>query len=176
MQGSADSIEREKRMMTGNTTPLDGSRGGWEAALRALTYVQDWRHDWHTLVGRGIERDREALRRIGDAFAQSGDARALTEAWQHAWRDYLQTSVNLWQDAGALNARAQQASVAVLREGLNAWQGDWTRRWQHAFDARDASMPWRDWAAAFAAQAADGHAGAHASARPNGASTDAHSD
>ncbi|WDD91529.1 hypothetical protein Bsp3421_001457 [Burkholderia sp. FERM BP-3421] len=160
-------------MMTGNTTPLDGCRDGWEATLRALACAQDWRRDWHALIGRGIERDRDALRRVGDALGSSADARDLTDACRLAWRDYLQVSAGLWQDAGALNLRAQQASVAVLRDGLHAWQGDWTKHWQHTFDARDASMPWRDWAAAFGAQPAGGFA--DAPARPNGTAADAHS-
>jgi hypothetical protein len=158
-------------MTTGQTTPLDDCRDGWEAALRALSGAQEWRRDWHALIGRGIERDRDALRQVGDALEQAADGRALTDACQRAWQDYLRTSASLWQEAGALNARAQHASVAWSRDWLHGCQGDWFKHWQHSFDAQRASMPWRDWAAAFGAPPSAPPAAAQA----NGTGAQAHS-
>ncbi|KVC47549.1 hypothetical protein ACEPUD_23605 [Burkholderia ubonensis] len=134
------------------TTPLGVYRAGCDAALRMLALGGDWRREWHALLGRGIERDCDAVRKLQDATG-AADGKALGEAVERVLRDYADASVAIWEDAGELCMRAQFESGGIWREwlreyrvgGLPGVQTDLLPDLSRLAVINEASMPWREW-------------------------------
>ncbi|KVD88335.1 hypothetical protein WI90_21255 [Burkholderia ubonensis] len=134
-------------------TPNDAYRAGCDAALRMLALAHDWRHEWHALMGRRIERDRSAVRRMQEALAEAKEWGVFGEAVRDVLRDYAAVSTAIWEDAGELFLRAQYESASawrtLLRESQAGWvpriQTDWFPDLSRLAAVNEASMPWRDW-------------------------------
>ncbi|WP_213303969.1 hypothetical protein [Paraburkholderia sacchari] len=80
------------------------------------------------LQAKCIERDLAAAQRLGDALmhARAGDAQTIAQAWQSMTREYLATSVALWEQGLVSAARNQAAYGALLRDALfNAGNAGW---------------------------------------------------
>ncbi|AXF24017.1 hypothetical protein CUJ89_27100 [Burkholderia pyrrocinia] len=139
------------------TTPNDVCRAECDLALRMVALNRDRQHEWHALAGRCIERDRDALRRLQQAFAETNAWTAFGETTRQVMRDYAIASVAIWQDATELCMREQYEGAGVwrtwLREyGANAlsrYQTDWLPDLGRLAVINEASMPWSDWMAAF---------------------------
>ncbi|KVT41356.1 hypothetical protein [Burkholderia ubonensis] len=134
-------------------TPNDAWRAGCNAALRMLAQAQDWRHEWHGLMGRRIERDRSAVHRMQEALTETKEWSAFGEAVQDVMRDCAAVSTAIWEDAGELFLRAQYESAGAWRTWLRESQAGWAPRFQTDWFpdlsrlgvVNEASMPWRDW-------------------------------
>jgi hypothetical protein len=135
------------------TTPIDVCRASCDLALRMAALNRDWQHEWHALAGRGIERDRDAVRRLQQALAGSGEWTALGEASRQVMSDYALASVALWQDASELSMRAQFEHAGVWRTWLREYgagvlsrsQTDWLPDLERLAAVNEASMPWAEW-------------------------------
>ncbi|PRH32846.1 hypothetical protein C6T53_02605 [Burkholderia multivorans] len=135
------------------TKPNDVWRAAGDIALRIHALSADWRHEWHALAGRRIERDRDAIRRLQHALAESEHWPAFGEAVQRAMRDYAIASVAIWQDAAELALRRQYESAGVWRAWareygagmLPRYQTDWLPDLSRLALIDGASMPWHDW-------------------------------
>ncbi|CAB3767355.1 hypothetical protein GQ57_16730 [Burkholderia sp. MSh2] len=161
------------------TTPNDACRAGCDLALRMAALERDWRHEWHALAGRRIERDRDAVHRLQQALADTQEWTAFGDAASQVWRDYAIASVAIWQDAVELCMRGQFERAGAWRTWLRDYgaaalsrgQTDWLPDLGRLAVVNEASMPWRDWMAAFElgiAEAADARDGAAAVRRLGG--------
>ncbi|WP_231636551.1 MULTISPECIES: hypothetical protein [Burkholderia] len=140
-------------MNDAKVTPFDGVRTGCDAGLRLLALGQDWRREWHALIGRRIERDCDATQRLQEALADTSDWSTFGEAVQRMLRDYVIASVEIWRDAGDACLRAQYESATAWRKWLREYQTGWLDKYQTDWlpdlsrlaVVNEASMPWRDW-------------------------------
>lgn len=139
------------------TTPNDACRAGCDLALRMAVLTRDWQHEWHALAGRRIERDRDAVRGLQQALATTNEWTAFGEAARQVMRDYTIATVAIWQDATELWMRGQFESASAWRTwlrdygtgALSRYQTDWWPDLGRLAVVNEASMPWRDWMAAF---------------------------
>ncbi|MBY4724195.1 MULTISPECIES: hypothetical protein [Burkholderia] len=139
------------------TTPNDACRAGCDLALRMAALARDWQHEWNTLAGRRIERDRVAVRGLQQALTVTTEWTAFGEAARHVMRDYTIATVALWQDATELCMRGQFESASAWRTwlrdygtgALSRYQTFWWPDLGRLAVVNEASMPWRDWMAAF---------------------------
>jgi len=139
------------------TTPNDAYLAGCDFALRMTALTGDWQHEWHALAGRRIERDRDAVRCLQQALTVTTEWSAFGEAARHAMRDYTIATVAIWQDATELCMRGQFESASAWRTwlrdygtgALSRYQIDWWPDLGRLAVVNEASMPWRDWMAAF---------------------------
>ncbi|NTX20351.1 hypothetical protein [Burkholderia cepacia] len=139
------------------TTPNDACRAGCDLALRMAALNRGWQQEWHALAGRCIERDRDAVRGLQQALTATNEWTAFGEAARLAMRDYTVATVAIWQDATELCMRGQFESAGAwrtwLREygpgGMARYQTDWLPDLGRLAVINEASMPWRDWMAAF---------------------------
>ena len=139
------------------TTPNDACRAGCDLALRMAALTCDWQHEWHALAGRRIERDRDAVRGLQQALTVATEWTAFCEAARQVMRDYTIATVALWQDATELCMRGQFESASAWRTwlrdygtgALSRYQTDWWPDLGRLAVVNEASMPWRDWMAAF---------------------------
>lgn len=139
------------------TTPNDAYLAGCDLALRMAALTRDWQHEWHALAGRRIERDRDAVRRLQQALTVTTEWSAFGEAARQAMRDYTIATVAIWQDATELCMRGQFESASAWRTwlrdygtgALSRYQIDWWPDLGRLAVVNEASMPWRDWMAAF---------------------------
>lgn len=135
------------------TTPNDVCRAGCDFALRMAALNHDWRHEWHALAGRRIERDRTAVRGMLQALAETQEWTAIGEATRQVMRDYAIASVAIWQDTVELGMRAQFESAGAWRDGLreygagalSRYQTDWLPDLGRLAAVNEASMPWAEW-------------------------------
>ncbi|KAG8152515.1 hypothetical protein [Burkholderia catarinensis] len=135
------------------TTPNDAGRAGCDLALRMVALNRDWQLEWHALAGRRIERDRDAVRRLQQALAETNEWPAFGDAARQVMSDYAITSIAIWQDATELCMRAQYENAGVwrtwLREygagALSRYQTDWLPDLGRLAVVNEASMPWADW-------------------------------
>lgn len=119
--------------------------------------ARDWQHEWHALAGRRIERDRDAVRGLQQALTATNEWTAFGEAARHVMRDYTIATVAIWQDATELCMRGQFESASAWRTwlrdygtgSLSRYQTDWWPDLGRLAVVNEASMPWRDWMAAF---------------------------
>ncbi|EKS9800050.1 MULTISPECIES: hypothetical protein [Burkholderia] len=139
------------------TTPNDACRAGCDLALRMAALARDWQHEWNALAGRRIERDRDAVRGLQQALTVTTEWTAFGEAARQVMRDYTIATVALWQDATELCMRGQFESASAWRTwlrdygtgALSRYQTDWWPDLGRLAVVNEASMPWRDWMAAF---------------------------
>ncbi|MDN7875024.1 hypothetical protein [Burkholderia aenigmatica] len=139
------------------TTPNDAYLAGCDLALRMTALTGDWQHEWHALAGRRIERDRDAVRCLQQALTVTTEWSAFGEAARQAMRDYTIATVAIWQDATELCMRGQFESASAWRTwlrdygtgALSRYQIDWWPDLGRLAVVNEASMPWRDWMAAF---------------------------
>ncbi|KVN63190.1 hypothetical protein [Burkholderia anthina] len=139
------------------TTPNDACRAGCDLALRMAVLARDWQHEWHALAGRRIERDRDAVRGLQQSLTATNEWTAFGEAARHVMRDYTIATVAIWQDATELCMRGQFESASAWRTwlrdygtgALSRYQTDWWPDLGRLAVVNEASMPWRDWMAAF---------------------------
>ncbi|MBY8604720.1 MAG: hypothetical protein IOC39_06820 [Burkholderia sp.] len=139
------------------TTPNDACRAGYDLALRMVALTRDWQHEWHALAGRRIDRDRDAVRHLQQAFAETDEWTTFGEAARQVMGDYAIASVAIWQDAAELCMRGQFESASAWRTwlrdygtgALSRYQTDWLPDLGRLAVINEASMPWRDWMAAF---------------------------
>ncbi|VWB87280.1 hypothetical protein BLA6993_04151 [Burkholderia lata] len=139
------------------TTPNDAYLAGCDLALRMAALTRDWQHEWHALAGRRIERDRDAVRCLQQALTVTTEWSAFGEAARQAMRDYTIATVAIWQDATELCMRGQFESASAWRTwlrdygtgALSRYQIDWWPDLGRLAVVNEASMPWRDWMAAF---------------------------
>ncbi|AOR73158.1 hypothetical protein BBJ41_37075 [Burkholderia stabilis] len=133
------------------TTPNDVCRAGCDLALRTVALNRDWQHEWQVLAGRRIDRDRDAVRHLQQALAEAKAWTAFGEAARKVMCDYTTASVAIWQDAAELCMRGQFESASAWR----TWLRDYGTETDSLPDLgrlaviNEASMPWRDWMAAF---------------------------
>ncbi|MGN7980103.1 hypothetical protein [Burkholderia sp. 22313] len=150
------------------TTPNDVCRAGCDLALRMVALNRDWQHEWHALAGRRIDRDRDAVRRLQRAFAETPEWTAFAVATQRVMRDYAIASVAIWQDATEMCMRSQYESAGAWRSWLREYgagalpryQTDWLPDLGRLAVVNGASMPWAEWMAALERGIEDA-AGAH---------------
>ncbi len=139
------------------TTPNDAYLAGCDLALRMAALTRDWQHEWHALAGRRIERDRDAVRCLQQALTVTTEWSAFGEAARQVMRDYTIATVAIWQDATELCMRGQFESASAWRTwlrdygtgALSRYQTDWWPDLGRLAVVNEASMPWRDWMAAF---------------------------
>ncbi|WP_175828852.1 hypothetical protein [Burkholderia cepacia] len=139
------------------TTPSDAWVAGCDLALRMAALNRGWQHEWHALVERCIERDRDAVRELQQALAETGEWTACGEAARLAMGDYTVATVAIWQDAAELCMRGQFEHASAWRTwvrdygagALSCRQTDWLPELRRLAMVNEASMPWRDWMAAF---------------------------
>ncbi|VWB39562.1 hypothetical protein [Burkholderia lata] len=139
------------------TTPNDVWRAGCDLALRMAALNRGWQHEWHALAGRRIERDRDAVRDLQQALTATSEWTAFGEAARQVLRDYTIATVAIWQDATELCMRGQFESESAWRTwlrdygagALSRYQTDWWPDLGRLAVVNEASMPWRDWMAAF---------------------------
>lgn len=135
------------------TTPNGAWRASCDLALRMVALNRDWQHEWHALAGRRIERDRDAVRHLQQALADTKEWTAFGEAARQVMRDYAIASVAIWQDATELCMRAQYESAGAWRTwareygagALSRYQTDWLPDLERLAVVNEASMPWADW-------------------------------
>jgi hypothetical protein len=105
--------------------PLEICRAELAEPIRLTELAEDWRRDLNALESRSIRRDRDAIRRVEAALAQSGDAYAFTSALQAAMQAYANETLSMWGDA-ALNTAQRQAELIVALTHLSgAWRMFW---------------------------------------------------
>ncbi|VWB53465.1 hypothetical protein [Burkholderia lata] len=139
------------------TTPNDAWRAGCDLALRMAALNRGWQHEWHALAGRRIERDRDAVRDLQQALMATSEWTVFGEAARQVMRDYTIATVAIWQDATELCMRGQFESASAWRTwlrdygagALSRYQTDWWPDLGRLAVVNEASMPWRDWMAAF---------------------------
>ncbi|CAB3961541.1 MULTISPECIES: hypothetical protein [Burkholderia] len=139
------------------TTPNDACRAGCDLALRMATLTHDWQHEWHALAGRRTERDRDAVHGLQQALTATNEWTAFSAAARQVMRDYTIATVAIWQDATELCMRGQFESASAWRTwlrdygtgALSRYQTDWWPDLGRLAVVNEASMPWRDWMAAF---------------------------
>lgn len=139
------------------TTPDDACRAACDLALRMVALTRDWQHEWHALAGRRIDRDRDAVRHLQQALAETEAWTTFGEAARQVTCDYTIASVAIWQDAAELCMRGQFESAGAWRTWLRDYgtgalsrcQTDWLPDLGRLAVIDEASMPWRDWMAAF---------------------------
>ncbi|CAB3758377.1 hypothetical protein B7G54_17735 [Burkholderia puraquae] len=139
------------------TTPNDACRAGCDLALRMAALTRDWQHEWHELAGRRIERDRDAVHGLQQALTATNQWTAFGETARQLMRDYTIATVAIWQDATELCMRGQFESASAWRTwlrdygagALSRYQTDWWPDLGRLAVVNEASMPWRDWMAAF---------------------------
>ncbi|WP_423383241.1 hypothetical protein [Burkholderia sp. LMG 32019] len=141
-------------------TPNDAWRAGCDLALRMAATNCGWQHEWQALAGRRIERDRDAVRDLQQALTATYEWNAWTafgEAARQVMRDYTVATIAIWQDATELCMRGQFESASAWRTwvsdygagALSLYQTDWWPDLGRLAVVNEASMPWRDWMAAF---------------------------
>ncbi|WP_175951907.1 hypothetical protein [Burkholderia sp. BCC0405] len=139
------------------TTPNDACRAGCDLALRMAALTRGWQQEWLALAGRRIERDRDAVRDLQQALTATHEWTAFGEAARQVTRDYTIATVAIWQDATELCMRGQFESASAWRTWLRDYgagtlarcQTDWWPDLGRLAVVNEASMPWRDWMAAF---------------------------
>ncbi|MFA8356979.1 hypothetical protein ACEPT7_03670 [Burkholderia ubonensis] len=126
-------------------TSFGDKRAACDAALQMLARGNDLRDEWQAFHQRRIKRDRDATLQLREAIADAKDWRAFNDACQRIWREYVQASTTIWQDAGMRIVRAQyecaSASAGLLRECQTIWLHDWS----HLAGTGKGVAGWRDW-------------------------------
>ncbi|WP_176049754.1 hypothetical protein [Burkholderia sp. BCC1644] len=139
------------------TTPNDAWRVGCDLALRMAALNCAWQREWHALAGRRIERDRDAVRDLQQALTATCEWTAFGEAARQVMHDYTVATVAICQGAAELCMHGQFESASAWRTWLSDYsagalsrhQTDWWPDLGKLAMVNEASMPWRDWMAAF---------------------------
>ncbi|MBN3752265.1 hypothetical protein G3N95_04890 [Paraburkholderia sp. Tr-20389] len=102
--------------------PLEICRAELAEPIRLTELAEDWRRDLNALESRSIRRDRDAVRRIEAALAQSGDLYAFTSALQCAMQAYANETLSIWGDAALNTAQHQARLIDELTQLSGAWR------------------------------------------------------
>jgi hypothetical protein len=105
--------------------PLEICRAELTEPIRLTELAEDWRRDLNALESRSIRRDREAVRRIDAALAQSGNSYAFTFALQAAIQAYVNETLSICGDAALNAAQHQAALIDELMHLSSAWRMFW---------------------------------------------------
>ncbi|MEM5343610.1 hypothetical protein [Paraburkholderia azotifigens] len=105
--------------------PLEICQAELAEPIRLTELAEDWRRDLNALESRSIRRDRDAIRRVEAALAQSGDSYAFTSALQAAMRAYANETLSIWGDAALNTAQRQAELIDELTRLSGAWRLFW---------------------------------------------------
>jgi hypothetical protein len=105
--------------------PLEICRTELAEPIRLTELAEDWRRDLNALESRSIRRDRDAIRRVEAALAQSNDTYAFTSALQSAMQAYANETLSIWGDVALSTAQHQADLIDELTRLSGAWRMFW---------------------------------------------------
>ncbi|RKR38564.1 hypothetical protein [Paraburkholderia sp. BL17N1] len=126
-------------------TPFDLYRASLSFALQMLSFSHEARQRACEFEMQRARRDMAAAHAVRNAAAAAGDWSEFAASYQASVRDYLATTVNLWQQGLGSAVQGQRGFSEGLCEALATWQSAWREQWPTHVPMNPVMLPWQAW-------------------------------